>query len=520
MSTTRAHWLIHDWFSALLGMLALLQVACGGGSDVTTPLPPSPTPRELRILSGDGQRVQIGAALTDPLRVSVIGSDELPVEGETVHWSVVEGAATLNPLQGRTDAAGEAETRVTIGGSAGTIMVRAAVDQLAPVNFSVTVTSPPAPPGSAQLATGNRHTCRLVGETLWCWGHNDSGQLGDGTIVDRHTAASVAGDMSFAAVSAGGSHTCGITTEGSTYCWGSNSKGQLGDGTLVDQAKPKQVAPDLTFVEVNAGGSHTCGLTASREAYCWGWNSRGQLGDGTTDDRHTPTPVSGEISFVTLSVGDAASEAGGEFSCGVTFSGATFCWGRNFSGQLGDGTGITQLTPVRVLETVGFTLVRGGGSHACALAGDTRAFCWGTYGLGNGSQSTELRPMGVAGGLTFLSISAGGHHTCGVDNRGVICWGHNDFGQLGDGTSTEQLSPVRVPTSETIAEVSAGGKHSCGATATGETYCWGSNEYGQLGDGSTIDRLAPTLVSLPLCCQTSTHAMARRQAHLCACALD
>jgi alpha-tubulin suppressor-like RCC1 family protein len=500
-------------------LLIIATFACGEGGGVTTPLPVAATPQTLEIAAGDGQRVLLGGALPEPLQVRVIGSDQKPLPAITVDWSVTQGEGAVDPPRSTTDAAGQSRTQVTVGGTAGTIVVRASVDQLAPVNFSLTVTAPAPAPPSGRLTTGSRHTCRLLGERLWCWGNNDSGQLGDGTTVTRLTPVLVAGDLSFAEVTAGGSHTCGITNDAFTYCWGSNAKGQLGDGTTLDSHSPQLVAAAVGFTQVSAGGSHSCGLSNLGTVYCWGWNSKGQLGDGTMEDRHSPNRVLGGVEFVSLTVGDAASEAGGEFSCGVTAPGTTYCWGRNFSGQLGDGSGMTQLTPVRVAGDLSFDLVSGGGSHACALSG-TSAFCWGTYGLGNGTQSTTFGPGPVTGGLSFLSVSAGGHHTCGLADGGIACWGHNDFGQLGDGTTTEALSPVPVTGSEGFIEVSAGGKHSCAATATGETYCWGSNEYGQLGDGSTTDRPAPTPVVLRLCCQMNTGADERRPALLCACALD
>jgi alpha-tubulin suppressor-like RCC1 family protein len=471
-------------------MAALLQQACGEGTGVTPP-PPPPTAQELQIVSGNGQ-VTLPGGVTSPLRVRVIGSDEQPLAGISVQWSVTEGQASLDPTQTTTNAGGEAETNVQTGATPGSVVVRAATGNLVPVTFSITTISPPS--ASIPVTTGNRHTCKLTAGVASCWGDNGFGQLGDGTRTDRRTPALVAGGLSFGEVSAGGSHTCGVTAEGEAYCWGSNSFGQLGDGSTTDRSNPVLVGGGLSFASVSAGGSHTCGLTTVGTAFCWGWNSKGQLGDGTQADRHSPVLVLGDLSFLTLTTGDAATEAGGEFSCGITGTGA-YCWGRNFSGQLGDGSGETQLTPVRVAGDVGFAAVSGGGSHACAVTLTGTAHCWGTYGLGNGNGSTRLTPAPVEGGASFVIVSAGGHHTCGVTAAGATtCWGHNESAQLGDGGKTDQESPVLVSGGVSFSAVSAGGKHSCGVTAAEEIYCWGSNTYGQLGDGTTRDRLIPTAV--------------------------
>lgn len=480
----------------LIVLGAFLQEACSDGTGLTPP-PPPPSPQELQKVSGDGQ-ITIPSSTTAPLRVRVMGSDGQPFAGANVQWSITEGQANLDPTQSTTGANGEAETRVTVGGTAGPIVVRASVEPLASVSFSLTVTAPlPPAPVATRLAAGNRHTCRLTSEgNASCWGDNGFGQLGDGTESRRHTPVPVTGSLSFAALSAGGSHTCAVTAQGAAYCWGANSFGHLGDGTSTDRSSPVLVNGGLSFVSVSAGGSHTCGLTTAGAAYCWGWNSKGQLGDGSQTDRSSPTLVPGGLSFLSLTTGDAGSEAGGEFSCGITSTG-TYCWGRNFSGQLGDGSGETQLTPVPVAGNIAFAAVSGGGAHACAVTAGGAAYCWGTYGLGNGNPSTRFTPTPAAGGTSFLAVSTGGHHTCGVTAAGIaICWGHNQSAQLGDGTRAEDReTPVAVLGGLTFTAVSSGGEHTCGVTAIDEIYCWGDNTSGQLGDGTTTDRLTPTPVA-------------------------
>jgi alpha-tubulin suppressor-like RCC1 family protein len=255
----------------------------------------------------------------------------------------------------------------------------------------------------------------------------------------------VAGELAFAAVSAGDQHTCGVTTGGAAYCWGGNGWGQLGDGTRTSRTSPTLVSAALSFAAVDAGYSHTCGVTASGAAYCWGRNFYGQLGDGTRTDRATPGPVAGGLSFATIS-------AGGEHTCGVASDGTAYCWGRMFS-EFGPGESerIIGLTPTPLPGGLTFAAVDSRYFyHGCGVTATGAAYCWGVnrYGaLGNGTQvNTRENPVPVTGGLAFAAVSVGGYrHTCGVTTGGAAyCWGSNLRGQVGDGTRTVRTTPVPV----------------------------------------------------------------------------
>lgn len=195
------------------------------------------------------------------------------------------------------------------------------------------------------LSTTNMHTCgTTTSRALYCWGSNNSGQLGNNaTSIPATTPALVAGGLQIAAVSAGAHHTCALITTGATYCWGDNAGGKLGDGTTTQRATPVAVAGGITFVSVTAGGRHTCGLTGTGTAYCWGSNSEGQPGDGSMLVRSTPAAVAGGLTFTVIS-------AGHSHTCGRTPASAVYCWGLNASGQLGDGTAINRSVPVLVVQ--------------------------------------------------------------------------------------------------------------------------------------------------------------------------
>jgi alpha-tubulin suppressor-like RCC1 family protein len=317
--------------------------------------------------------------------------------------------------------------------------------------------------------------------------------------------------LAFLQVDAGLVHTCGVATDNRAYCWGSNKidqgsggvvgAGQLGDGTTADHNRPVAVSGGLHFRQVSAGHHHTCGVTMDYRAYCWGWNGSeagyyGALGDGTTTKRLKPVPVAGGHQFRQVSAGYFST-------CGVSYpDNRAYCWGSNWSGQLGDGTVMERRTPVAVAGTLRFRQVSTGGSHTCGTTPDNQAYCWGSNAAGMiGDSTTVFRrktPTAVAGGLLFRQVSAGDSHTCGVttDDR-AFCWGSNYVGQIGDGkTTSSRRWPRAVIGALRFREVIAGSAHSCGQTTTNLGYCWGAFRAGELGDGDTsTQRWVPVAVA-------------------------
>jgi alpha-tubulin suppressor-like RCC1 family protein len=350
-----------------------------------------------------------------------------------------------------------------------------------------------------QVSAGGSHTCGVTTDSrLYCWGWNYNGQLGDGTTTSRPRPVAVGGALRFRLVSAGGGSTCGITTDYRLYCWGWNLRGQLGDGTTVDRLTPVAIATGKQFRWVDGGSLHTCGVSyPDNRAYCWGGNASGQLGDETTTQRLVPTAVAGTLRFRHLS-------AGWEHTCGVTTEDRAFCWGSNQRGQIGDSsTAAQRVQPTPVKTTRRFRQLDVGSYHTCAVsAADNRAFCWGdgrVGQLGNGKSYLSFWPRAVAGGLTFDRLSAFSEFTCGeTPGNRVYCWGYNYYGMLGDGTTTTRLTPVAVGGGLYFRQVSAGGSHACGKTPASEAYCWGGNDTGELGDGTTTSRLLPTPVVGPM----------------------
>lgn len=303
------------------------------------------------------------------------------------------------------------------------------------------------------LSAGEFHTCVLTSAGApYCWGEGTNGKLGDGRGSSSIVPVAVSGGLVFAMISAGNGHTCGVTVSGAAYCWGNNYDGQLGDSTSSGpelcyqnacSTIPVAVSGGLAFLSVSAGESHTCGVTTAHVGYCWGTNGAGELGVGDSIVRSTtPVPVSGGLSIATISAGTL-------HTCAVTTAGKAYCWGDNAFGQLGDGTTTRTLAPVPVSGGLTFSTVSASGGHTCALTPAGAAFCWGYNNgrFGNGTTANSSTPVRVGGGLSFTSVSAGHNspHVCGLTRDHVgYCWGGNLYGQLGDGTTVNSYVPVVV----------------------------------------------------------------------------
>jgi alpha-tubulin suppressor-like RCC1 family protein len=366
-----------------------------------------------------------------------------------------------------------------------------------PVEATAAAASPLA---FRQITAGTSHTCGVTTDNLlYCWGFNKYGSVGDGSTSRRLTPVPVAGSRTYRQVSAGVDFTCAVTMSNRAFCWGTNSGdggGQLGDGSLVNnRLKPVAVLGGHAFRQVTAGLYHACAVATDDRAWCWG-SGQGALGYGADTTRREPVPVAGSLRFRQVS-------AGWNHTCGVTTDDRAYCWGLNSDGQLGDSTQITALRPVSVAGGRRFRQVDGGGFHTCGVTTEGGAFCWGDNFVGQiGDGRTAPRRLwpvrAVAGGLSFRRVEAGGFASCGVTSADVAyCWGYNETGARGDGTTAGGYSPVPVGGGHAFAMVITGGFHSCGRTTASRGYCWGSNFYGSLGDGTRIDRLLPTAIAPP-----------------------
>jgi alpha-tubulin suppressor-like RCC1 family protein len=381
---------------------------------------------------------------------------------------------------------------------------------LAAATLSATGTVTPAAAVTLPIVSaGGGHSCALMGDqTVWCWGQNTTGQLGDGTTRDSTVPVPVTGLPLALQVAPGHDHTCAIDTTSQAWCWGSNAFGQLGNGTTsVDSTVPVQVTGTFQALQVSAGDGFSCAVTAAHMARCWGDNNFGELGDGTTADASTPKLVKGLTGVVGIA-------AGYFHACALLSSGRVWCWGDNGTGELGDGTTTASDVPVPTpLE--GATAVAAGAEDSCAILSGGDLKCWGNnfvgqLGIGTFTDAhTPSQVIGLTSGV--LQVGLGLDYGCVLANApgpAVLCWGDAaGYGQLGDGNFSEDLpAPTQAfgllapPAGGTggPAQIGVGGQHACVVLTTARVECWGHNPSGALGDGSTLDRAIPApTIGLP-----------------------
>ena len=489
--------------------------SCGTGTPITFAVAPATVPSQPSSITGNVTPDR-GASQT----YSVTG-----VGGVSYAWSL---PADWNQTTGGTSNS----VTVTVGTSSGTIQVTPSTlcgDGTART-LAVTV-----PDSLVQIAAGFSHTCALTGSgKVFCWGSDSAGQLGDdATLADKATATAVnttnlsADDKIFVQITAGGSHTCGLTGKGKAFCWGWDGNGELGDNvSLANKAVPTAVdttglaADDKAFVQIRAGLAHTCALSGKGKAFCWGYDGYGQLGDGGTN---TDMPIPSAVDTTGLAADDKAFAqltGGGSHTCGLSGKGKAFCWGYDGYGQLGDSVAHADRGIPTAVDATGlaaddkaFAQLVAGDSHTCGITGRGKAYCWGydsTGQLGDGGTNTDM-PIMIAVDTTglaaddkaFVRLAAGASHTCALTTQGkALCWGDDSYGQLGDDAIlTGKSIPTAVDASglavddKAFVQLASGQRHTCALSAAGKAYCWGRDDYGQLGDDANlVDKALPTAV--------------------------
>ena len=364
---------------------------------------------------------------------------------------------------------------------------------------SVTPTSTPSA-SVMQIALGNQHTCALLSSGgVKCWGQGVNGQLGIGSYAGKSTPTTLTTLTSgVTQIVAGAYHNCALLSSGGVKCWGDNSHGQLGDGTTITSTTPKAISTLTAGVtQLAAGEMHTCALLSTGGVKCWGYNYFGQLGDGTTASKNIPTDL------LTLTSGVTQIAAMGDNTCALLSSGGVKCWGRGDSGQIGDGGTTAKKTPT-ILPTLtsDVTQIAAGGGHTCALLSSGGVQCWGDnyFGqIGDGTGENRTTPTALStltSGVT--QIATGGNFTCALlSTGGIMCWGWNVSGQLGDGTTTDSSTPTSLSTlTAGVTQIGLGGAHSCAILSSGGVKCWGENSSNELGDGTTTNRSTPVDITI------------------------
>ena len=352
-------------------------------------------------------------------------------------------------------------------------------------------------------ASSVSHTCAVASNgSVYCWGTNSSGQLGDGTNVDRSAPVQVSVPGGARSVSVGEFHTCAVSLSAAVYCWGANSDGQLGVGSNVGSRVPALVASLADTVLIAAGRKHTCALGARGQVQCWGDNLGFGLGTGRSANSTLPAPLlpwSGADGPVLTSV--VAGSAASHHTCVHTSSGSVQCWGALAGSNAYGFVSSTVATEIAGLSGAVGVAAAGGNdeAHTCAILPNATVACFGhnRYGqIGDGTNIDAKAPVAALGVAAVKRLALGESHSCALNTSGsLLCWGLNQYGQLGNGNRLSTSTAAAAVGLPIIASVAAGGFHTCALSSGGTVFCWGWNGYGQLGNGTVEDSVVPVPMS-------------------------
>jgi len=335
-------------------------------------------------------------------------------------------------------------------------------------------------------------TCQVTaansvrGLALYACGLNNSGQLGDNTIVSKSSPISVVGSHYFIQVAAGTAHVSALKPDGSAWAWGANTSGNLGDNTVTSRSSPVSVVGNHRFSQLSQAGPTTIGLNSDGYVFGWGDNLSGQLGDNTATNRSSPVSVIGIHSFVQISAGLANSY-------GLKADGSAWAWGATTSGANGDNTATNRSSPVSVIGAHSFRTISAFQNGAACLKADGSAWAWGVNSSGTCGDNTATNrssPVSVIGAHSFVQLVGGAFTTVTALKADGSCWtwGAASNGQLGDNqTVANRSSPVSVIGAHSFIAIGP----SIGIKIDGSFWSWGLNGNGQLGDITTSSRSSP-----------------------------
>lgn len=344
--------------------------------------------------------------------------------------------------------------------------------------------------GNIQTVSGDDFTLVLKDDgTVWSWGNNEHGQLGDGSTTNRGIPQCIPELQDICAIDAGPAQAFALKNDGTVYAWGDNSYGQLGIGTKHEALYPTKITELENVEQISAGRLHAAALTSDGKVYTWGNNNRFQLGTGDSIEHTSPVEI--ELT------GIIDISAGGSHTSAVTNDGTVYSWGDNTYGQLGDESNTRRNLAVVTKEISDVVDVECGLNHTMAIKENGDVYAWGDnlyYQLGNNTQESSNTPVQIPNLTEISHLTTWENHSAAIKNDGsVYVWGDNTYGQLGNETYDEQITPMQLNNFPYTISVDVGKNHTAAITMGGIVYVWGSNEFLQLA----IDNMhSPNIVTL------------------------
>jgi alpha-tubulin suppressor-like RCC1 family protein len=352
------------------------------------------------------------------------------------------------------------------------------------------------------VESGETHSLAIKTDgTLWAWGYNLSGQLGDGTTVTKNRPVQIGTATNWQKVSAGTWCTLAIKTDGTLWAWGTNDYGQLGNGIMnVTITTPIQIGTATDWQSISVGDEHTLAIKTNGTLWAWGSNEYGQLGDGIITVRDTPIQIGTANNWQSVSAGD-------DHTVAIKTDGTLWTWGANNWGQLGNSPNIWEHTPLQVGTATNWRSISAGYTFTTAIKTDGSLWTWGSNQYGQLGDGTNIMvsdvPARVGNGTDWQSVSAGYLQVVALKTNGELwAWGGNLYGELGDGTMITRNTPTRIGTGTNWQKVSAGTTHTTALKTDGSLWATGRNANGELGNGTNSESHVLTLIT----CTTSNVA--------------
>ena len=344
------------------------------------------------------------------------------------------------------------------------------------------------------FSVGYNHTMAIkLDGTLWGWGVNTDGQLGNGTVTRAPIPIQIGTQTNWLKVVAGDRNTMAIKTDGTLWVWGDNLFGQVGNNTFTNNVTtPTQVGTDTDWNSMSAGFEHVAAIKNNGTLWVWGSGGNGQIGNNLLLNIATPTQVGSDTDWSTVCAGLSTTMA-------LKSNGSLWTWGRNDLGQLGLGSGSSNRTmPVQVGGT-DWQKISKKSSHTTAIKSDGTLWHWGRQTGGSPSFITNLNiPTQVGTATNWSKISSGTDHNLAIKTDGSLwAWLSNGSGQLGNNSTTRAFAPVQIGTDINWDSIHGGSQLSAAIKTDGTFFYWGSNVFNQYGNNSTVASTIPFLISCP-----------------------
>ncbi len=351
-----------------------------------------------------------------------------------------------------------------------------------------------------EISSGYNHSVALKPDgTLWAWGANSSGQIGNGDVNNMifNSPIRMGTDSNWRTISAGNYHTVAIKTDGTLWAWGLNTYGQVGDGTTTNKNIPTQIGTDNNWSRISAAWDNTIAIKTDGTLWTWGVNHGSEFGDGSIFNYTIPTQVGTDSNWSDINAGHYHTLA-------IKIDGTLWTWGGNGWGELGDGTTTPKYFPIQIGTDTNWSAVSAGAYHSHALKSDGTLWSWGVNyegEIGDGSSGINTdKHIPTQIGLTnhWTKIDAGEDFCLALTNNGTLWgWGRNYFGQLGNGSNGNSYIPSQIGAASNWTTISAGGYHSQALKADGTLWVCGFNNMGQLGTGNTPNLYVFTAIVCP-----------------------